>query len=121
MHVCVEWADAGRLQQDRKEAEIGYCADDEVVPPSAAMMEDVPPSPPQRQKTDEAPAMIQQGLPLLDPADPSKALQGQSTMNCFVMRNTQLIQKNNKPATSRGGGGRAARVSPAAAQRSRTP
>lgn len=62
-------------------------------------VKDAPPSPPKRQKTDSAPAMIQHGLPLLDPADRSKPLQGDCKVNCFAMNNAQIRVYDSKPRT----------------------
>ena len=62
-------------------------------------VKDAPPSPPKRQKTDSAPAMIQHGLPLLDPVDRSKPLQGDCKVNCFAMNNAQIRVYDSKPRT----------------------
>lgn len=68
---------------------------------------EAPESPPKKQrveeKASEAPAMVQQRLPLVDSVDPTKYFQGTSTVNCVVMLNGELKQYNPNPVT-RGGG-----------------
>ena len=64
-------------------------------------------SPPKKQrvekKTPDAPAMVQQGLPLVDPADPSKFLKCKTSLNGIFMINGELEQCSVKPVM-RGGG-----------------
>lgn len=64
-------------------------------------------SPPKKQrvekKTPDAPAMVQQGLPLVDPADPSKFLKCKTSLNGIFMINGELEQCSVKPVMSGGG------------------